>query len=190
MNSAGMPRGRRGGARAVGPGLPKITENNARRGVRRHRSARRSVDAVRVRPSISAWTRERSSTSTLARRRPQCCITPAHSHGSRPADARRRPGQSPDLRPHNSCRKQQGNLHTPHDSGVMGHALRIEQELCRGEPRDGGCLPDLCRVSALSRRWTRTAKVHGQPEADPHSAGLPLRILCGSNTQPPVYPRA
>ena len=62
----------------------------------------------------------------------------------------------------------------------MGHALRIEQELCRREASDGGCLPYLCRVSALSRRWIRGAKVHGQPEADLHSADLPLRILCGS----------
>lgn len=48
MNSAGMPRVCRGGARAVGPGQPKITEKNGRRGVRRHRSPGRSVDALRA----------------------------------------------------------------------------------------------------------------------------------------------
>ncbi len=67
---------------------------------------------------------------------------------------------------------------SPHsqDSGALGRALRSKQELCSGAG-DGGCLSDLCRVSALSRRWTRRAKVLGQPEADPHSTGLPPRIL-------------
>jgi hypothetical protein len=125
--------------------------------------------------------------STLAGRAPQCCITPAHSAWRA------------------ACRRTAARLGSVSRSATTALALHLLE--AAGESSTplipgswatcadqwgGGYAGSHATVvfrplpgERCPQRWTQTEpRVRlGQPRADPHSAELPLRILC-DNTQP------